>query len=279
MNSPFFSVIIPTLNEEKYLSTILKSLVSQTFRNFEMIVVDGRSDDKTVAVFSKFKSKIPAAKLLVSNKRNVGHQRNLGAKEATGEYLVFFDADVNIEPTFLEEIHIGALKKNFQLATTWIVPDSNRSSDQLILTLGNLGQEIAKVINKPYTGGYNTIIKKDFFLKMHGFREDLKIGEDHDLAIRANKAGVQPVIFKEPYVVWSMRRFRSQGKLGVLRKLAQSAVYTVLIGPITKELFDYQMGGHAHIKKRKKKIKMTQINTYLKLLRKLEKKIDKLLTE
>ena len=185
MNSPFFSVIIPTLNEEKYLPTILKSLGEQTFRDFELIGVDGKSEDKTVAVFTESRSKIPAAKLITSDKMNVGYQRNLGAKKALGEYLIFFDADVNIEPTFLEEIHIGALKKNFQLATTWIIPDSNKSSDQLILTLGNLGQEIAKVINKPFTGGYNTIIKKDFFLKMHGFREDIKIGDSVNVGLKA----------------------------------------------------------------------------------------------
>lgn len=277
-DKPFFSVIIPSLNEEKYLPTILKSLAGQTYRNFELILIDGRSEDKTVAVFDKFKSQLPAARLIISDKRNVGHQRNLGGKNAQGEYLVFLDADVDVCETFLEEIHLAAVKQKFRLATTWIMPDSDKPIDKLMLTIGNLSQEIAKVINKPYTGGYNTIVKRDFFLKISGFREDVLVSEDHDFALRANKAGVSPVILKEPYVVWSLRRFRAEGKLQVLRKCAQTGMHTLLKGPITKELFDYPMGGQAHVR-RKKKLDWTKLNTYLHAIRRLENKVVRLLEE
>ena len=57
--NPYFSVIIPCLNEEHFLPNLLNNLNSQNFNNFEVIVVDGNSDDKTAEITSKFKSKYP----------------------------------------------------------------------------------------------------------------------------------------------------------------------------------------------------------------------------
>ncbi len=277
-NSPFFSVIIPALNEEKYLPKIFKSLAGQTFRDFELILVDGKSVDGTIRVFEKFKDQFPKALLITSEKRNVSYQRNLGGRAAKGEYLVFLDADVDVCETFLEEIHLAAVKQKFTLATTWIIPDSNKTIDQLMLMIANLNVEIAKVINKPFTGGYNTIVKRDFFLRLKGFREDLFISEDHDFSIRACKAGAEVVILKEPYVIWSLRRFRSEGHLGVFRKYAKASIHMLLHGPITKAIFEYPMGGHAHIKKGKKP-DLIKLNTYFSAMQKLEDKIVKLLEE
>ncbi len=276
MNKLFFSVVIPTLNEEKYLPILLKSLTKQTYRDFEVILVDGKSDDKTTEVFQKFQSSMPQSKLITSEKRNVSHQRNLGAEAACGKYLVFLDADCEVDSTFLEELHIEAVKHRFPFATTWIRPDSNNTGDKLMLLVANLAQELAKGVNKPYAGGYNTIVTKEVFHKLKGFREDLFMSEDYDLALRAKKKGYDLTILKEPQVVWSLRRFRSIGTLPTLQKCTESLIHVLLKGPITKEIFDYPMGGQAHTVK-KKQIDLTKFRTYLKGIEKLEKKIDQLL--
>ncbi|MCJ7740686.1 glycosyltransferase, partial [Candidatus Microgenomates bacterium] len=212
-----------------------------------------------------------------SEKRNVSHQRNLGADRARGKYLVFLDADCDIDPTFLEELHIEAVKRNFPFATTWIRPDSDDTGDKLMVLASNLFQELAKGINRPYAGGYNTIIKKEIFKKIKGFREDIFISEDFELALMAKKKGVEVTILKEPQVVWSLRRFRSIGTLPALRKCAKSLIWTALKGPITQKIFDYPMGGDAHKIDKKKKIDLTKLDTYLKGIEDLEKKINKLL--
>lgn len=274
----YFSVIIPTLNEEKYLARLLSSFASQTFSNFEIIVVDGMSDDGTEKIFQKFTKFLPSAYFINSKERNVAYQRNLGTIKACGKYLIFLDADVNIANTFLEELHLSSLKQKFNLATTWIAADSRKPIDKLMVQIGNLAVEIAKGIGKPFSGGYNTIVKKNIFEKIGGFREDLKISEDHDFAIRAYKKNIELTILKEPQVIYSLRRFRSEGTLQVLRKYAQVQVHNLLKGPITSELFDYPMGGHVH-RKRKRKIDLTKIDTYLKGIEKLEKKLNELLSE
>lgn len=278
MKSPYFSVVIPALNEEKYIPKILKALSIQTYRDFEVILVDGKSDDRTVAVFKKFADNLPIQQILISEKRNVAFQRNLGGRNARGKYLVFFDADVDIASTFLEELHLASIKKKFNFATTWVDSDSNESIDQVMTILANLGQELYKVIGKPFAGGYNTIIQTNIFKKLKGFREDQKINEDQDLAIRASEKNIDVIILKEPLVTFSFRRFRSEGRLTVLRKYARAILHYHIKGPITRELFDYQMGGHAH-RKRRKKIDLTKIDTYLSAIGKLEDKIVKILNE
>lgn len=268
---PFFSVIIPTLNEEKYLPKILQSLVKQTFKDFEVFVIDGKSKDKTFDVFNKFKYFLPVSSFILSDRQNVAHQRNLGAKNAHGSYLIFFDADVDISPTFLEEIHVTTIKKPFLLATTWMIADSRRPIDQLMVKLANFGYEIGKSVNKPFLAGFNVIIKNEIFRKLKGFREDLTVSEDNDLARRALATNIDLTILTEPKIVISLRRFRSEGTLSVLRKYTQVEVYAFIKGPITTQLIDYPMGGHIHISKRNK-------NKSFSSIKKIIRKFDRLLS-
>lgn len=276
MENVFFSVVIPTLNEQKFLPHLLKSLVSQTFRNFETIVVDANSSDKTRLVFEKFQKKIPQAVFINVDKQNVAYQRNYGAKKSKGSYLVFLDADVEMAPTYLEELHLAVMKKKFLLATTWIAPDSDRSIDQAMIVFANLAMDLAKSINKPFSGGYNTIVRKDIFEKLKGFKENLPISEDHDFTIRAYKKGIDLCILREPRITMSLRRLRSEGTLKTLRKYAITSTHLILKGPITKELFDYPMGGHVHKIRKKKKIS-ERINYYLKSIDKIQEKLIQLL--
>src|SRR3989338_2517574 len=276
MKNIFFSVIIPTLNEQVYLPKLLQALIRQTFRNFETIIVDANSKDKTRLVFDKYRDELPGASFINLRRQNVSYQRNYGAKNAKGSYLVFLDADVEMEPTFLEELHLAVIKKKFLFATTWIAPDSDKSIDQVMIVFSNLGIELAKSINKPFSGGYNTIVRKDVFVKLKGFNDKLFIGEDHDFAIRAFKMGIDICILKEPRIIMSLRRLRSEGTITTLRKYAISTSYFILKGPIAKKLIDYPMGGHVH-KRRKKKNVSQRINKYLKTIDKIQEKLLQLL--
>lgn len=102
MNNPYFSVIIPCLNEQYFLPKILINLRAQTFTNFEVIIVDGNSEDKTVKIATKFKDDYPLH-IYSTKTRNVSFQRNLGAKKAHGKILIFFDADTQIPKNYLKK--------------------------------------------------------------------------------------------------------------------------------------------------------------------------------
>ena len=81
----FFSVVIPTLNEELFLPNLLEDFKKQKVKNFEIIVVDAKSKDKTRKIVKSFKQSLKI-KLFLSNKKNVAYQKNLGAKKAKGRY-------------------------------------------------------------------------------------------------------------------------------------------------------------------------------------------------
>jgi len=245
---PFFSVIIPTLNEEKYLPRLLNCLCHQTFKNFEIIVVDANSNDNTIRKVRKYQSFIPKLRLATSKIRNCRYQRNLGAKRATGEYLVLLEADVMVKSSYLREIHKTITEEKAVFLTTWQEPDSSLVLDRGISAVLNLAMEFARIIRQPFSGAFNTIVRKDIFYKMKGFNENLRMSDDHDFAIRVHKAGYKLEILRNPLLLYSMRRFHSEGRVSVLIKYVQAAIYLIFLGPKTAKLncVDYPMGGHVH---------------------------------
>jgi glycosyltransferase involved in cell wall biosynthesis len=90
------SVIIPTKNEAGNIERCLKSISNQTYRNFECIVVDNHSSDKTVSLAKKYTESVYS----VGPERS--SQRNFGARKSRGKYLLFIDADMELQPDVLE---------------------------------------------------------------------------------------------------------------------------------------------------------------------------------
>lgn len=88
------SIIVPIYNASKYLSICVDSIVAQTYRNIEIIVVDDKSTDKSVALLKKYKQKFKNFKLITLKKnQGVSHARNVGIEAATGDYFFFIDSD------------------------------------------------------------------------------------------------------------------------------------------------------------------------------------------
>src|SRR3989339_1775373 len=117
LKQPFFSIIIPTLNEEVCLPKLLNDLHKQSFKSFEVIVVDGLSQDQTQAIAKTYLKQLDLQ--LFSNKSpGVSPQRNLGAKKSKGQYLIFFDADVQIPHNFLDLLYKQIKKNDGYLFTT-----------------------------------------------------------------------------------------------------------------------------------------------------------------
>lgn len=93
------SIIIPAFNEQDSIADCLQSLLNQSFENQEIIVIDDGSTDKTAEIAEKFK-----IKLLRQNHKGAGEARNLGVRHATGEILVFVDADMVFDKDFIEKL-------------------------------------------------------------------------------------------------------------------------------------------------------------------------------
>ena len=99
---PLFSVIIPTYCEEQHIERCLQSIQGQVFEKgrIETIVVDSDSPDNTRIIAREY-----ADRVVNMRKRGVSRARNVGARIAKGELLVFLDADTVLDPAFIAEIH------------------------------------------------------------------------------------------------------------------------------------------------------------------------------
>ncbi|MCX6794000.1 MAG: glycosyltransferase family A protein, partial [Candidatus Gottesmanbacteria bacterium] len=163
-----YSVIIPTLNEEKFLPNLLDSLGRQTDKNFDVIVVDGSSKDKTVAVAKSFASKLPKLQVIVSKIASLPLQRNLGAKHAIGQWLVFVDADSVLMPHFINRLSVFIEKTSPTWFTTWCLPDSDSANDAIFTLLTNIYWESTLIIKRPVAPGPLNCIRHDLFRSVGG---------------------------------------------------------------------------------------------------------------
>lgn len=248
---PFFSIVIPTLNEEKYLPRLLTDLVNQKRKNFEVVVVDASSTDKTKAKALEFKTAL-LIRFFQVNQENVAYSRNFGAQKARGEYLVFLDADSRIKSSFTKILKKTIDKKTGLLFIPYVIADDNDPQIKIIFSLVNFLVEFSQNLTKPFSSGGSIIIDRNFFYKLGGFDQKLFISEDHNLVQRAYQWGVKAKFLRETKVKFSLRRMRKEGQLTIFYKYLLATIHVLTSGGVKKKIFEYQMGGQANepIKKR-----------------------------
>lgn len=99
-----YSFIVPVYNTGKYLKKCLDSLVCQTFKDFEIIIVNDGSNDNSEVIISRYKKKYSNIKVINQNNQGLSMARNNGVKESNGNYILFIDSDDYVEKNLLEEI-------------------------------------------------------------------------------------------------------------------------------------------------------------------------------
>ena len=103
--SPRISIIVPVFNATSYLKDCLDSIRVQTFQDFEALLVDDGSTDGSIQIIENCRAEDNRFQIFHQNHCGVSSARNVGLKFATGEYLCFVDADDQIAPTYLAELH------------------------------------------------------------------------------------------------------------------------------------------------------------------------------
>lgn len=106
----FFSIIIPTYNRANYLSEVINSILKQSFNKFELLIIDDGSTDNTKEIIGSYIKKDSRIKYLHQENSERGAARNKGIKEATGNYLVFFDSDDVMHSNHLEVLYENIIK-------------------------------------------------------------------------------------------------------------------------------------------------------------------------
>ncbi|HLD26371.1 MAG TPA: glycosyltransferase [Patescibacteria group bacterium] len=260
MDAPYFSIIIPTLNEERFLPKLLKDLQKQKEKSFETIVIDGHSSDKTLELAQDFSLPIYVHSV---TKRNVSFQRNWGARHARGRYLIFLDADSRINMYFIGNC-FKAMRSNKSLIFIPLFHVSKKYyQDSIIFSLANFFIEVSQNFGRPISAGGSMIFEKEYFHFLGGFNEKLFFSEDYEIVSRARKYGVCAYVLKNVKITFSMRRFKKEGHFNVFKKYALAWLYHFSnnSGGIYKKIFDYKMGG-SNYPLLEKKLKVKKISHY-----------------
>ncbi len=202
------SVIIPALNEEKEIEKCLISLKNQTYKDFEIILGDGNSEDKTRKIASAYVDKI-----IIEKRRSAAFQRNVAISVAKGDLLIFTDAD-SISDKFRIERIVKAFEKDKDLIAVqgMCLPQSNIVEKTLSFILLSILFPISFLIRKPFVIGSNIAAKREVVLKVKGFDTNLKLSEDTDFINKCFKYGKVGLVLNS-IVYTSVRRIKKMGIL------------------------------------------------------------------
>jgi len=243
-----FSIVIPSLNEEHYLPMLLKDLKRQQEKNFEVIVVDGSSEDKTKEVAMKFSESLDLQFVTVT-KRNVAFQRNTGASKAKGKYIVFLDADSRVYASFTKKLSKATIEKKALLYIPSLIPDEQTPRNKVIFKFINSVIEMSHTLGKPFAAGAAIFIERHLFNLIGGFDEGMFMSEDHELVQKAYDIGIKAKLVKDIKVVFCMRRFKKEGEMAVVSKYIAAIFYIFVKGDARKKInFTYTMGGQEYAK-------------------------------
>ena len=226
------SIIIPTFNEEEYLPRLLESIKKQAYKNYEIIVADADSADKTRQIAKRY-----GCRVVKGGMPAIG--RNNGAKAAKGDILLFLDADSLIGKDFVKDSLKDIEKRKLDVAGCYLYPLSKNPIDIIFLEIFNLWIFITQFFY-PNACGSGIFCKKLLHEKVKGFDETIKLSEDMDYVKRCGKYGKFRII-KNSKLIYSMRRYSKEGRFRVGFKLFLSALYRIIFGEIKSDVFKYDL--------------------------------------
>ena len=188
--NPKVSVIIPVFNREDLVVATIKSILLQTFENWELLLVDDGSTDNTIEVLKEFEKIEPRIKIFERQRLPKGPStcKNIGADKASGNYLIFWDSDDIMAPWCLEE-RIGFLENKPKMDFAFFqLIDFGGKDDKLWLRCNFSAEEsdIEKYINFKHGGSTQTVAwRKESFIKTGGWNEEMILWEDAEIHLRS----------------------------------------------------------------------------------------------
>lgn len=238
---PKVSIVIPAYNEATYIDRLLDALVLQDFKDLEVIVSDAGSKDGTAPVVQSFNKKLNI-QMIESPPKGPAHGRNVGAAKSQGEWLLFLDADDDIDdPGF-----VGTLLKHTQ-KNNW------DTSSAKMTARGKAGKQYAKLYRyqkslsrtrRPVASGYCILTNAGIFKKTGGFNEKIRFGEDYEYVSRTGKGGKFGFVEDTHYYVDPRRNHEESWQLAYKGTLNE--VYRLIFGykKLEKKPIKYEFGKH-----------------------------------
>ena len=206
MNTPYFTVIVPTYNRAHVISTTLLSVQQQSFSNFECIVVDDGSDDAEELLREVAQLNDDRFRVVRQSNGGGGAARNTGIEQAAGRHIAFLDSDDRFLLNKLEIFHAkleqegGCAYYSYAYVDrgvagrTWIRPDRP-------IGLGETMADYLFVANQFVQT--STIVVPTDIARAIMFDPALRKGQDLDFCVRADAAGIRFKMIEEPLIIWT----------------------------------------------------------------------------
>jgi len=231
-SNPLVSVLIPTYNSELYIKDTLESILNQTYKNLEIIIIDDASTDSTLKIVKKYKDK--RIKIYINNK-NLGIAKNMnkGIRLSNGKYLAIMDADDWSYPYRIEE-QVKLMEKDEEVvlcAGYMDICDENLNV-KTTRTYPLKDKEIRRAMVKYDPISHpSSMWRKDALLKTDLYSKNFPICRDYDLIVRISKFG------KYENVPKSLIKYRVRKDSETGKKIRQTQLYSFYIQ--MKAVFEY----------------------------------------
>ncbi len=185
------SVIVPAYQVEKDIERCLRSIINQTYKNLEILVIDDGSKDSSGDIADKYAAVDSRIKVIHKKNQGLPQARKTGVENATGDYIGFVDADDWIEPDMYQCLMDNILKNNSDIASIGFFMDYGNHSDNIDFPLKSgdvlTPEQAISFIHKRsevMTYAWNKLYKKEVFYKVN-FPKGNIIGEDYSIVLQA----------------------------------------------------------------------------------------------
>lgn len=201
MKNNLISCVIPCYNCENFISKTIKSLLSQTIKSIEIILVNDASTDNTLDILKQIESKYPNIVKVIDLEKNQGasYARNYGVENSKGEYVLFMDSDDIIEPTLIEKYQDRLEELNdigeyeYVLCYSSYIQIDEKDA-QISDTVKGIQVEPYEILGYEFVRNHlistsGVLVKKIYFIQSGGFNKKIRYSEDWDLWLRLATVG------------------------------------------------------------------------------------------
>jgi len=209
-NNPKVSVIIPVFNSEKYIENALLSVLKQTYKNFEIIIIDDGSNDNTLDVIHEIKNRFNENRIIIleQNHRGCGAARNLGIRHAKADLIAFLDSDDIWFADKLERtIAVFNSRADVNLVSHDLIRVYSNGYKEMFFLHKRYNPKIDYFVNIYMSNCLVTstvTLKKSVLLKNECFNEYLHPAEDYDFWLKISSR-IKPYYIRKPLAYYLIR--------------------------------------------------------------------------
>jgi glycosyltransferase involved in cell wall biosynthesis len=212
VEEPLVSIVVPTLNSARTVRRTMESLRSLDYHNFEVVVVDGLSEDETLRIVEEFQAYYHL-RVVVEPRRGRGVAYNRGIQESRGKYVAFLDSDATVAtPTWIKRV-VEVMERDPQVGVVFTKvfapPDSSF-----------LQKSIDTFLCKGSTTANGAVYRREAVLKVGGFNQAMNYMQEDELLYRLRRSGYSSVVNQIDFVY----HYHRASLVSYLRQNAEAAV-------------------------------------------------------